>query len=380
MSVIMTARRGLGALLTRGGAAALVVAAGFTLTVSAAPPAANVTPPPAALTSLACRSATHCVAVGDSNADRPADLFAENWNGTAWTRIAVAKPAGTVSARLNGVACPDNHPCIAVGKAQPASGTSYAIAALWNGKSWSVAKAAAPGSGSQLTGVSCPSVSSCYAVGSYLPKGSGRTVLAEHWNGRAWAQQPAAAPHGSSDAILYAVSCATASMCVAAGDDKSGSLVERWNGTAWAATRPPTTSTQLLWDVSCPTAASCFAVGGDTDEQGSLIDHWNGKTWTQDYPVTAVDFGDPRDQSVSCSSASFCLAVGNLANSVALGRSQFVERWNGKQWAGDNVPFTGGTPGYFVQVRCLSATSCVALSPGSAEFWNGSSWRTVPTQ
>jgi hypothetical protein len=65
-----------------------------------------------------------------------------------------------------------------------------------------------------------------------------------------------------------------------------------------------------------------------------------------------------------------CLTVGNLSHGT------FVERWNGRQWTADNSPFSGGTPGYFVQVCCLSASSCAALAPSQASFWNGSSWRT----
>ena len=352
---------------------AFAVAAGLALTGAAVAPAASAETAPAFLTSLDCRSVTQCVAVGDNNPDHPTQLEGDNWNGTAWVRVTMPSPPGSVRVRMNGVACPASHPCVAVGKAQPKSGGSYAIGALWNGKSWSVARAAAPGAGSQLTAVACPAVHSCYAAGSYLPKGSGRTVLIEHWNGTAWAQQPAAAPPGSHDGILYSISCAATSMCVAIGDDNSGPLIERWNGKAWAATRPPSSTSESIWSVSCPATTRCFAVGENNLGLGVLVDQWNGKTWTRSFPVVAADFG-PMLKSVSCSSASACIVVGNDAT-VA-----FADRWDGQDWVPLKMTFTGGTPRSFGQVRCLSATSCVALAGGSgSEFWNGSTWRTVPT-
>lgn len=381
----MTVRRGTGLLAARV-AVAVAAVAGLTLAGNAGASAASAVTAtaPAVLESLACPSASHCVAVGADSPDRPTRLAADNWNGTAWVRVAVPSPAGSVSVNLNGVGCPAVHPCVAVGRAYPKSGGFYAIGAVWNGASWSVARAVDPGSSSDLFAVSCATTASCFAVGRYTRTGSASwTALIEHWNGKAWAELAAPVPAGSNHAALQAVSCAAWNMCVAAGGDDSGQLIERWNGHVWAATRPPTRTSETLLGVSCPTATSCFASGGDKLSQGSLIDHWNGRTWTRDYPVTAADADYPMFKSVSCSSPSACLAVGN---NVA---GAFVDRWDGTDWlpVGPLV-FNGGTPRYFVQVRCLSATNCVALASAnpasdfwrsSAEFWNGTSFQTVPT-
>ncbi len=79
-------------------------------------------------------------------------------------------------------------------------------------------------------------------------------------------------------------------------------------------------------------------------------------------------------KSVSCSSASACIVVGNDAT-VA-----FADHWDGQDWLPLQMTFTGGTPRSFGQIRCLSATNCVALAGrAGSEFWNGSTWRTVPT-
>ncbi len=361
---------------------AVVVAAGLALAGTAVAPAASAKVAPAILQSLDCRSVSRCVAVGVNTPVTPGQLEGDNWNGRAWVRVPVPKPAGAVSVRLSGVNCPANHVCVAVGKAQPKSGGSYALAGVWNGTRWSVAKAAAAGSSAQLLAVSCPTTASCFAVGQYTPKGSGRTLLVEHWNGNVWAQLSAPAPRGGKNGILHAVSCAAWNMCVAVGDDGSGQLVERWNGHAWTVTRPPTRSSESLWGVSCPAATRCFAVGGDDLGQGALVDEWNGKSWSRSYPVVASDGDYPILKSVSCSSANACLAVGNNADGV------FTERWTAQGFVPDTSPFIDGTPRYFLQVRCLSATRCIALAsawPNSqswrseAEFWTGSSWQTVLT-
>jgi hypothetical protein len=124
------------------------------------------------------------------------------------------------------------------------------------------------------------------------------------------------------------------------------------------------------------------AVGGDDLGQGALVDEWNGKSWSRSYPVVASDGDYPILKSVSCSSANACLAVGNNADGV------FTERWTAQGFVPDTSPFINGTPRYVLQVRCLSATRCIALAsawPNSqswrseAEFWTGSSWQTVLT-
>ena len=122
---------------------AVVVAAGLALAGTAVAPAASAKVAPAILQSLDCRSVSRCVAVGVNTPVTPGQLEGDNWNGRAWVRVPVPKPAGAVSVRLSGVNCPANHVCVAVGKAQPKSGGSYALAGVWNGTRWSVAKAAA---------------------------------------------------------------------------------------------------------------------------------------------------------------------------------------------------------------------------------------------
>lgn len=338
---------------------------------------------PAALNAVACRTVSDCMAVGANTPTMPTQLAADRWNGKKWSRVAMPKPAGVGSATADGVACPANRECVAVGVAYPVKGTGpYALAAHWNGARWTTGKAATPGSSSFLTAISCPTTASCYAVGQYTPKGkTSFTALIEHWNGKNWAQQAAPLPHGTSGGGLLAVSCPKASFCVATGFTGSGELIERWTGKGWSATAPAAPALTSLYGVSCPTAASCFAVGGTGAR--TVAEKWNGKTWSKSTVPAPAGSSQPSLDSVSCVTAARCLAVGS-----DLTPRVFADLWNGKTWRPVSMATTGGHLGAFQQVQCLGANSCVALgsvSPFDAAwrsesaFWNGKSWKVVLT-
>jgi hypothetical protein len=58
-----------------------------------------------------------------------------------------------------------------------------------------------------LTAVSCPSASNCVAVGSQQTSAGVSTALAEHWNGSSWAPQSTAEPSGAEAANFQGISC-----------------------------------------------------------------------------------------------------------------------------------------------------------------------------
>jgi hypothetical protein len=340
------------------------------------------------LGAFACRSISDCVAVGANTPTMATELAANQWNGKKWTRVSMPKPAGVSNAGANGVACPASRLCVAVGDAFPVKGPggSYALAGYWNGAKWTTKKAAAPGTSSELIAVSCPAAASCYGVGEYTPAGKVTipSALIEHWNGKTWAQERAPLPHGITFSQLVAVSCPTAKFCVAVGTTGAGELIERWNGgSAWIVATPAAPTATNLWGVSCLSAASCYAVGGTGSEP--IVERWNGKTWSKSGAPVPAHSTSPWLQSVSCVSPAHCLAVGDDVNNPP---TVFADQWNGKTWKAVSMATSGGHIGNFEQVQCLTATSCVALgstSPFSAAwrsesaFWNGRSWRVVPT-
>jgi hypothetical protein len=367
--------------------AALTVTARAVTSAKATAPAGHAaTTFPAALSGFDCRTLTHCVAVGANTPTMATQLVSEGWNGTKWWRMpAVPKPAGTGNVSAGDVACPASHQCVAVGVGYPRTGPGFfAIAMLWNGVRWTTAKAATPGSSSMLLAISCPLPASCYAAGEYTPKGSlNFTPLIEHWNGKTWSQLRIPVPKGTSDGSLFGVSCAGDRFCVAVGTDGAGSLIERWNGRGWTATAPSTAASGTLYGVSCPSPTACFAVGSSGRSTGVVVQRWDGHGWRASAAPVPHGSQFPWLQSVSCPSATRCLAVGDDINPGV-----YAIAWNGAGWKMVSMAATGPHVGFLQEVRCLSATSCVALGDttqiaatqrSESAFWNGKTWRVIPT-
>src|SRR5690348_2094553 len=142
----------------------------------------------------------------------------------------------------------------------------------------------------KLSADSCTSPASCVAVGSYESR-SGTSALAEAWNGTAWRIQPVPVPAGGTHGALDGVSCTTATACTAVGNYTTNqgvkvTLAEQWNGTSWSVQPTPDPAAghfSVLSSVSCGSATSCMAVGyykyGSTG-QARLVEEWNGSAWS----------------------------------------------------------------------------------------------------
>jgi hypothetical protein len=229
-----------------------------------------------------------------------------------------------------------------------------------------------------LNAIACTSASSCTAVGWYqIPAGGMQLGLVERWNGTRWAAQPNASGTNSN---LDGVACPTAKNCVAVGivvdpsSDSNTFAAESWNGTTWTAAPTPQpsgmTSGQLS-AVACPSARDCFAVGSFTTSGGGYqpaIEKWNGSSWTLLRPpsTTGILYG------ISCQSTSSCFTVGAATGNGPW--SVLAEHWNGTSWTKQNTPalpsYGGSTPGtaWLSGVSCSGAT-CAAV--GSIEYQGG---------
>jgi hypothetical protein len=100
--------------------------------------AIRATPDPKAggeLSSVSCRAASHCMAVGGSGEN---GFFAEEWNGKAWTIRTVPHPRGAVFASMNSVSCAADDACVAVGDESSSSNAEMPVAEAWNGKAWTI--------------------------------------------------------------------------------------------------------------------------------------------------------------------------------------------------------------------------------------------------
>jgi hypothetical protein len=316
---------------------------------------------------------------------------------TSWTIQAVPVPAGAQAGSLGEVSCFSADSCMAFGFSQKGPARTN-LTEFWNGSAWTIQHTASPpgATGYGLSAGSCTSASSCTAVGSMNTGSQTAVPLAEHWDGSTWTVQSTPSPTGPVTSSLSAVSCVSASSCVAVGvsqDSNSviATLAERWNGSAWTllnTVSPPSQFGSGLQAVSCTSATSCMATGfvySNSAAEKPLAERWDGSTWT----LLTAQAGDGAQNlgSVSCTSPANCTAVGTAETSVF---HPLAEHWNGTGWAIQKVPAFAGSVGssWLTGVSCTSASSCAATGGGYRKRasvnalsynWNGHAWAARPT-
>jgi hypothetical protein len=311
----------------------------------------------AQLNSVSCTSSTSCMAVGETQVFHvPGGYlvphpFAESWNGSTWSQVATPALANS-GASLNGVSCTSPSSCMAVGnEGTPKNPTLFTLAESWNGTAWRFLTTPPPltPGGTALSTVSCASPSTCMAAGYYgFSNGFGTSLtLSEQWNGTAWQRRDTPTPGNSG--VLAGVSCTSATSCkavgshaVATGNPGNATLAEQWGGKHWKAqpTPNPAGAGAAGFDaVSCTSASTCMATGASLDQTGenqfTLAEAWNGTNWSLLHTPSPGSFGDEL-HGVSCASAPACMAVGEftgIGNEMTL-----AESWNGASWSVVKTP------------------------------------------
>ena len=405
------------------------------------------------LRSVSCLSPNDCVAAGSAAGSGNGIGVLERWDGAQWTvqHAAVGEDAGLDSSSAT-VSCASASRCVAIiEQARYANSNSSGrltwFSDVWNGHSWATVSApavssiscvpglcAAVGNGRAATldgrgwhtvrlrhspqfqtGVSCASTSMCVGVGAAPPPGPPRsgvlvvTPAAVRWSGSRWFRATPAPGAGSQASELHGVACASARACMAVGVIYSNTatrpLAESWDGHAWHLANPPAPiGGGVLESVSCIALHDCVAVGYTVAGapaglgRGALVEAWNGSSWSAQ-PTPPLP-GQVELHSVSCASASSCVAVG--LQSPSLTQFQFsqplIERWNGTDWTVDQQASSStagsgcgtactGPSSQLSGVACGSASACVAVGSTTtvqstttfAEAWNGTSWASTPT-
>lgn len=325
------------------------------------------------LTGVACPAASYCVAVGVSRtSDTP---IAELWNGKAWSQLAPVEPADAGLAMLNGISCAGTANCMAVGQAEIVDGgipSFQPLAESWNGKAWTLLPSPAVPIG--LSAVSCPTASVCVAVGAGpLPASS---IVSAVWNGSSWTtlKTPGPVPvHGGLfKPNLTGVSCTSATSCMAVGPGPANvgirPFAERWSGgSSWHLVLMPNPSSDVLAGISCSGPARCMAVGGGSGLSAftSFAVAWDGKSWRV-LRTGQVD----QLMGVSCASVSHCLITGGYLDPADVTRT-LAESWNGRTV---RLLSPHGLRGLLDVVSCLSTTFCMAADGSTTATWNGKRW------
>ena len=196
--------------------------------------------------------------------------------------------------------------------------------------------------------------------------------------------------------VLSGDSCTSTTFCMAVGDKGQatfGTLTESWNGSFWSVVPSPSPSSPSNFDslrgVSCTSATFCMAVGTDSYAT-TLIESWNGSVWSVVPSPSPSGDGNSLD-AVSCLSATDCVAVGSTGGNTTFSQT-FVESWDGSTWSVTSTPAPVYDNNSLQGVSCASSTSCMAVgetmqctltqgvfSCGSTqqmlvESWNGTSW------
>jgi hypothetical protein len=188
-----------------------------------------------------------CIAVGSGAPDDESSLpYSVEWSGTSWRQLATPDQDQEISPGLAGVSCARAAACVAVGSGGGTNGAA-ALALRWDGTAWRRLATPAPAAGDAdgLAAVSCPSASWCMAVGSTKTGSTTDSPLAQTWHGGTWrVVRAGSAPGNIYPTGLSGVSCASAAACLAGGQytvgngtylgDAELTLGEVWNGTSWA--------------------------------------------------------------------------------------------------------------------------------------------------
>jgi hypothetical protein len=330
----------------------------------------------ARLFSVTCTSSTSCVAVGREDADLlvltgdPA-----TWGPAQTQRIALGSAFGSAG-ELNAVTCTSSTACVAVGddfNGQP-------IVLAGNPASWGAGQVQeitldnALFGGGYLGSVACASASSCVAVGAdynFMP-----IVLAGDpatW-GTDQAQEITLDSSFGDGGELNAVTCTSASACVAVGDDGNGKPITlAGDPSSWGTAQTNEIGLYsgfggggVLVSVACTSASSCVATGIDGNQKPLVVTGDPATPWTPAQAqeiVLGASFGLFGElASVACTSASECVATGIDGNNEPLTLSGDPSTWDASN--AEEITLNGtqfGVSAFPASLNCVSNTSCISL-------------------
>jgi hypothetical protein len=312
------------------------------------------------LFAVRCTSKANCWAAGDSQ--RPGDATVDqmlHFNGEKWSVVPTPTPGGTAKGdinSLNDVACTSASSCWAVG--------DYGIQGMgvnpqvlfnqtlrWDGRKWTFVKPPNPagtstGRANALASVRCTAPTDCWAAGT-----DGKTMIKIklrnqmlHWNGQKWAKVALPNPVSKGQQFineLDTLACTAKDNCWVVGAVLGQGFLHNealhWTGKKWTVVKTPNPGGGIdeLFGVTCTAPGNCWAVGtaGTLPGRNQVL-HWNSRKWS----VVPVPNGGGTGKDVSnaletvrCTSASNCWAVGNAAVGSNVEINQILH-WNGAKW------------------------------------------------
>jgi len=354
----------------------------FCLTTAVAPAKASTlfqgdltveTMTPGDLISVTCISSTNCIAVGFGSGNPANPIF---WTGdpSKWTagNAYVIDLTSLGGGYLNTVTCSSSTNCVGVG------GTFAGDIFVWTGdpSKWTAGNAYVIDltslGGGQLYSVTCSSSTNCVAVGS--TNGIPNEPIV-------WTGDPSKWTAGNANVInftslgggvLYSVTCSSSTNCVDVGSTTgipNEPIVWTGDPSKWTAGNANVIDLTslgggVLYSVTCSSSTNCVGVGNTF---GSLRNPivWTGdpSKWTAGNAnvIDLTSLGGGALNSVTCSSSTNCVGVG-----VTYGIPNEPIVWTGdpSKWTAGNankVDLTSLGGGALNSVTCSSSTNCVGV-------------------
>jgi hypothetical protein len=336
-------------------------------------------------------------------------------SGHAWSQaLQVPAPANkpaTAPAVLEGIACPSNAWCVAVGAYETSSHDVLAMLETDRNGSWRFSDLASPANAganprAELFGVTCTTAQSCVAVGTFTDNsGSAQALLAVE-RGTSWTASELRLPSDAASnpkASLRGVACATAANCVAVGNytDTAGrgqALVATDANGKWTAIEVSPTNTgaspgAFLAAVSCPRANACTAVGGvTTNSSGSgfaIVATELSGAWTATQLIEPGNaFHKNRSaalEGIACSAPGNCAAGGQyLVNETngsveyeALEATEAKGAWSSEEVVAPPYKDTSSDYGTLFAFACPPSRPCFAVGSYQAGGSDGPGFRAM---
>ncbi len=255
-----------------------------------------------------------------------------------------------------------------------------------------------------LHATSCSSSSNCWSVGYYYDTSlSSYQVFAWNSNSSGSKTNQVLDSFGnepSGDGFFYGVSCVySVDFCPAVGYymDSSGvaqTLIGYPSATSPVIGSSPNAGSgnNYLYGVSCTSTSFCAAVGYYIDSAGvaqTLADTYDGSAWTASASTNTSSSQTNYLYGVSCVSASFCASAGYWSQDpLTLSSATMAEIYNGSSWSSPSGLSSSSQPvngNRLFGVACVSSSSCLTVGRYSvafslAESYTPTSWSLSPAQ
>jgi Divergent InlB B-repeat domain/PASTA domain len=323
---------------------------------------------------------------------------------------------------INAISCPSSGDCSAVGTYVDSSGYTQGLLLTEVGGTWAAGvEAALPANAAQATNpsvflnaASCSSPGNCAAVGGYQDNSPGydnsqvllMTETAGVWATGVEGALPANAlpeTDGNQFTDLLSVSCTSTGDCTAVGTyllndhvhNPAGLLFTEAGGNWGAGLEAPlpanaSTSGESSADsVSCSSAGNCTAVGSYDDSsntgQGLLLTETAG-SWSTGVEATLPANADTSQGSdlstVSCTSLGNCSAAGGYADDSDHQQLMFISETAGSWTIGVEAKLPSNSAASplanILAISCGSVGNCAAV--GNYRDNSGNEWPLLLTQ